>query len=356
MKLILYEYQGNMHIHSHYSDGELPIYQIAAIAAGTNLDFIIITDHHTLNGLYKGQEGYRHGVLTLVGMEINHKNNHYLALDVKEVVPADDHCPQNVIDKVNQQQGIGIIAHPIEKGSKLYKNGLTYEWIDWTVDNFQGIEIWNYLSQWRDGITNIWRGIYLLINPQAGMVGPYPEIICKWDEYLLNGKRILAFGGSDAHGTQIKYGPFKITMGSYRTGFQFINMHILSTQPLTGEVNDDKNIVYQALRQGNSWVANDYLMNSKGFRLEVKKNEQVWSSGSQLAYENNLGLHIVTPHTAVVKVFKDGRLWREYRGTNHEFPDVGPGIYRAQAYFSRYRRLHPWIFSNPIWINNNRHR
>lgn len=35
---------------------------------------------------------------------------------VKEVIANNDESPQVVIDEVNRQQGIGIIAHPLKKG------------------------------------------------------------------------------------------------------------------------------------------------------------------------------------------------------------------------------------------------
>ena len=58
----MYEYLGNMHIHSTYSDGSLDIEAIAARASRAGLNFIIISDHYTLEGLYQNKEGYQQGV------------------------------------------------------------------------------------------------------------------------------------------------------------------------------------------------------------------------------------------------------------------------------------------------------
>lgn len=57
----MFEYKGHIHIHSRYSDGGGKVKQIAARAAQAGLDFIIITDHCNLDGLYKGEEGYQSG-------------------------------------------------------------------------------------------------------------------------------------------------------------------------------------------------------------------------------------------------------------------------------------------------------
>jgi len=105
----MFEYKGHVHIHSRYSDGGGKIKQIAARANQAGLDFIVITDHYNLDGLYEGEEGYQSGVLVMIGMEVNDECNHYLALGVKEVVANNDLNPQAVIDEVNSQKGIGIM-------------------------------------------------------------------------------------------------------------------------------------------------------------------------------------------------------------------------------------------------------
>ena len=158
----MYEYIGNMHIHSSYSDGSLEIEDIAAKASRVGLDFIIITDHYTLNGSYDGKEGYQQNVLVLIGMEANETKNHYLCLDIEKEVKNNNENPQMVIDEVNWQHGIGIIAHPFEKGSPLFADGISFEWTDWGVSGFQGIEIWNFTSQWKDHVTSTIKGLWLV--------------------------------------------------------------------------------------------------------------------------------------------------------------------------------------------------
>ncbi|MEA1960630.1 MAG: PHP domain-containing protein [Bacillota bacterium] len=73
----MFEYIGNLHIHSSYSDGSKDIKQIACDAARAGLDFIIVTDYNQLTALQKGQEKYYDDVLVLVGSEINKEKNHY---------------------------------------------------------------------------------------------------------------------------------------------------------------------------------------------------------------------------------------------------------------------------------------
>ena len=67
----LHEYVGIIHIHSTYSDGSRPIPEIAHIASELALDYLMFTDHNTLQPKRDGMEGWYHGVLIATGYEIN---------------------------------------------------------------------------------------------------------------------------------------------------------------------------------------------------------------------------------------------------------------------------------------------
>lgn len=348
----MYEYVGNIHMHSTYSDGALTIPEIAKTGAKNGLDFLIITDHQTLAGLDQGQEGYYDKTLVLIGMEVNEHSHHYLALNIGKVVPDNEDQPQEVINEVNQQNGIGIIAHPVEIGSKFYHNGLTFEWTDWSVQGFQGIEIWNYLSRWRDEVTSILAGLLLIMRPSVSLhKGPYRQTLEILDEYQIKGQRVFAYGGSDAHGIRIRL-PFKsIEIGSYEEGFRSINMHILTEQPLKGILAHDRDLIYQTLARGNSWVGCDYYQDSRGFRFWAQSPQGKWGMGNAVSYHENMALHVKTPQFAQVSIIRNGKPWSFSRGYNHRFPVSRPGVYRVEAQHRRIFKWQPWIFSNPIWIN-----
>lgn len=345
----MFEYIGNMHIHSRYSDGSATIGKIRSDARRAGLDFFIVTDHFTLQAA--GQEGYQDGVLMLVGMEANEAHNHYLALDIAQVVPNHTDHPQKVIDAVNQQGGIGIIAHPLEYASNFLNEGKVYNWIDWSVEGFQGIEIWNLLSQWKGSIGNFCQAVYYaLINPQAALVGPYPEIMRRFDDYQQQGRRIVAFGGADAHAPGITLGPFHFKIISYLFSFRSINMHILLEQPLSGELSADKQLIYQAFRQGACWVGNDYYQTSKGFSLSVSNGQQTWLMGNDVPWQEALQCKVCTPARARIKLYRNGKLAAETEGTELSLREVSCGVYRAEACLLHRGKYRPWIFSNSIWV------
>ncbi|NLB18268.1 MAG: hypothetical protein GX825_05970 [Syntrophomonadaceae bacterium] len=348
----MHEYVGNIHMHSDFSDGAFSIPEIAQIGVRIGLDFLIITDHQTLAGLDQKMEGYYDGTLVLIGMEVNQYKNHYLGLNISTVIPDNDRHPQQVIDGVNQQQGIGVIAHPIEKGSKYYRDGLTIPWTDWSVQGFQGIEIWNHLSHWRDGLTGLLPGLLLMLRPSLSLhKGPYREILDILDRYQLQGQLVFAYGGSDAHGMKIKLPMNRIETGSYEQGFRSINMHILTDQAVQGNLIYDRNLVYQALAKGNSWVGCDYYINSRGFRFFAQSPRGSWGMGSTLPYHNDIILQVETPHSAQVRLMRNGKFRVFSQGCKHKFYVSGPGVYRVEALHRRGWKWQPWIFSNPIWIS-----
>lgn len=342
------EYVGNFHIHSIYSDGHKSIKDIASIAARCNLDFIIISDHGTLKG--KGQQGYHDGVLVLVGMEINDWANHYLAMDIEQVVEYNTECPQQVINVVNQLGGFGVIAHPFEKGSPCYEKGRTYPWMDWNVSGFQGIEIWNFLSQWRDGVTSWSKGIWMLLKPADGLPGPYPEAMSKLDSCQRQGERVMLYGGSDAHGASIKIGILNIKISPYPLCFRMINVHIITENGLNGNDQDDMKLVLNALHRGRSWVACDYYKSSRGFVFELRNQKQSWQPGDTVSYKEGMYFYVRTPFRARVTIIKNGKIRYVSYGSNHLFTNITAGVYRVESdirYFLKYR---PWIFSNSIWV------
>jgi len=258
--------------------------------------------------------------------------------------------PQKVINEVNRQSGIGVIAHPVEKGSPLVYNGRTYEWIDWTVQGFQGIEIWNFLSQYKDGFTGILKTIYLLFYPHAALTGPYKKTMTIFDNYQKKGNRVMALGSSDAHGIQFKLRPFIMTVAPYELCLRCINTHILTDKKLTGDVLTDKKIIYNSLKKGNTWISYDYFKNSKGFRFELRKGTEVWPMGSQVKYKKDLQIKIKTPADAKIRLIKNGTPWQKSRGRKHTFSGIGKGVYRVEAFHRHLLKYRPWIYSNSIWV------
>ena len=64
-----FEYHGNIHMHTTHSDGFGSFEELIDGAVKGGLDFVYVTDHNVL--VREQEEGYRRGVLTLVGQEVH---------------------------------------------------------------------------------------------------------------------------------------------------------------------------------------------------------------------------------------------------------------------------------------------
>ncbi len=344
----MYDCVGSIHIHTRYSDGSGSIPEIAKSAEKAGLDFIIITDHNHLRG--KPEEGYYGKVLVMVGSEINLECNHYLGIDIAEEIPPNDEVPQQVIDGVRNQGGIGFLAHPCEIGSPVYKNGKTYPWTDWEVTGFTGMDIWSYLSQWRDGISSIPKGFYLYFNPhQAFRRGPHQASLEKWDQ-LLRDRMVVGIGCSDAHAIKINLGPWKPVLSDYYTCFRCINTHLTLNKQLSGDLKSDKAVIKQALQSGRCFVGYNFFKSAKGFRFVAESRGHIINMGERTPAKGTV-LKVDTPSKAKVVLVKDGRPYLQNTGQKHRFRQLKPGIYRVEAYHRHGLGYRAWIYSNPIYLD-----
>lgn len=344
----MFDLAGNIHVHTRYSDGTGDVEAIAEAAGRAGLDFVIITDHNHLKA--KKEEGYYGSVLVLVGSELNEQANHYLALNIEEEIEGDDENPQKVIDKVAQLGGLGFIAHPMEKGSLYYENGRTYPWTAWEVKGITGMDIWSYLSQWRDGLTNMPRALYnTYLNPHGPLRHPYPETLKKWSEMQME-SLVVGIGCSDAHAIKIRKGCLFATISDYFFSFRCINTHLVTTKPLRGDLNEDKKVVYQSLREGRCYVSYDYFWNPKGFKFFARGRDGWVVNMGQRVPHNQVSLEVSLPASALVQLIRNGSVYRRSQGKVHVFSSLPPGVYRVEVKRRRMGKLRTWIISNHIFL------
>ncbi|HHX86856.1 MAG TPA: PHP domain-containing protein [Firmicutes bacterium] len=346
----MFTYRGHIHIHSTYSDGAGTVSQISEAASREGLDYIIITDHRTLSAL--PEEGYREGVLVLVGSELNHRYNHILALNINQEIAFSDHQPQLALDAIQAQGGLSFLAHPFETGSPLGL-GKAYPWRNWPVQRFTGIEIWNFCSEWRSRTASIWRSAYwFLFNRSKPVYGPSPECLRFWD-YCCRGRRVVAIGGSDNHDLPVKIGALRFKLFPYRFSFRAINTYLLMPERLTTGFHRAKQQVYQALRQGRCFLSFDLLSSGKGFYYSaVNGTGQQAVVGEEITFNEPTRLNIISPsRRSLIRVIAGGKLVCQSGGQNLSYQVPGPGIYRVEVYYRpRLGRPRPWIYSNPIYI------
>ena len=348
------EYVGNLHLHTRLSDGSETHQQIADAAATAELNFIIATDH---NIRPTGLEGYYGRVLLLIGEEIHNilrkpQVSHLLVYGTEtEMAPYSFSSMQTLIDKCNNRGGICYTAHPIEKRGAMSPDFNEIPWVDWPIDGIKGLEIWNYMSEFKSLLWSKPIALIRTLFPEYGIRGPYKATLKLWDELLSKGYRLSAIGNSDAHGTPYTLGPIKRTVFPYEYLFRCVNTHVLTQSALTGEVDEDKALIYEALRNGRTWVGYDLPHSTRGFRFTARSGSNQAMPGQELRRLGATTIDIQTPAPGEIRLLKDGKRILQNKGTYLGYTTEVPGIYRVEVY-KRFRgRKVGWIFSSPIYVD-----
>lgn len=346
-----FEYVGNLHIHSLHSDGSAAVSEIARSAAGAGLDFICLNDHdYLVDGLHLEEEGFYQDVLVLVGLEIGERYHHYLAYGLKEMIRSQGLGPQEVIDRVNEQDGFGFLAHPFEKGMPFTEKSLAYTWNDLTVTGYTGLSIWNFTSRWKERIKTAIHGLFFLTFKDLGLKAPSEKSLSFWDR-LCQQRRVVAVGGSDAHGSTFKLGFISFRPLKYDHLFRTINIHILLDRALPEDFEEAKEEIYGAMKEGRLFIAHDKIRSAKGFGFSYSPE-----GGSELVIgeEGPFSpghLRINLPAHGEIRLIRDGKLQRKWRDTEAGYRASEKGVYRVEVYRrSLLFGWRPWIFSNPIYL------
>jgi hypothetical protein len=341
-----YEYIGAVHIHTSDSDGTKGVEEIVKLAQKVKLDFLLFSDHLTLRSLYANLEGWYDSVLAIVGYEIHDEDNknHYLVFNLNEVLPF-GLPPAEYVREVKEKGGIGIIAHPDEARNSL-KQFPPYPWTDWEMDGFDGIEIWNEMSEWMENLTRT-NQLKMIFSPRKALKSPTDRTLRKWDE--INQKRkMVGIGAIDAHAFSYPLlGLFRITIFPYDVQFKSIRTHILLTEPLSSEAIQAKKQVLNALKECRVFVSNYRWGDAKGFSFVAQNSTNKVMIGENIEMKDGVKLFVQTPSDCYIKLLCDGKTVAETQSRMLEFTAKEKGNYRVEAYKNR----KGWIYSNHIRIN-----
>ena len=363
-----FEAVGNMHIHTPYSDGEKWHKEVAEDAIRAGLDFVIVTDHnvwvHGVQGYYENEDGR---VLLLTGEEVhdvrrNPQCNHFLVYGAMQEMSPYAPRPQELIDATNAAGGHGFLAHPFERDLDMF-DGNNLGWFDWDVEGYRGLEIWNYMSgfknevsrqldalPWKNGLLGRLKVLRMALNPQRYVNGPEPEALQKWDELLAQGRRVAVVGNSDAHGTPMSMGPLTRTIFPYEFLFRAVNTHLLLQEELNGDLQHDRELILEAIGQGRGWVGYDMAHPTRGFRFSgqgVNKG----TMGDEIRLDAGATLQVLAPAKANIRLIRYGEVVAQVeKEENLTHMPIEAGAYRAECHIGYEDGLRGWIYSNPIYL------
>ena len=356
------DYKGAVHIHTTYSDGGGDMEEVVSAARNAGLDFLVLSDHDTLAPKKDGWEGWKEGVLLVVGAEITPRlGGHILALQVNNVDGLKLLSPEEYLPKVKGQGGRVFVVHPLGRGD--YNPKKRHEaWADWARPEIDGIEIWAYMHDWIEGL-NYRRFLDYFLHPEFKITGPQREVVAIWDE-LGKRRKVVGIGGLDAHCRRAFFS--KIQVFPYVELFKTIRTHILS-EPFTGVDEEDIQRVTSALVEGRVYVAYDFLADATGFSLIASDARGTYEMGQEIACPAS-GLYrpsvwaggktpgrlcrrpvefsVTSPLQAEITLLKDGLVVSKATGTSLKFASEKRGVYRAEVKLG----TRPWVFSNPIYV------
>ncbi len=352
--LNLTDYAGLIHLHSEYSfDGRAPVAEIMAAANASGTDFLLLTDHGTLQARSDGWEGWHGGTLLIVGEEIAPRFNHLLAFQLPgSIISSEDppEClpPQAYLDRIRARGGISFLAHPDHEGCPLF-HVKHYPWIDWTVTGYTGIGVWDFMTDWQNSLTGYLRAALSYTWPALFLRGPSPKTLERWDR-LSQERRVVGIGELDNHDTASRLWRFKLSVFPFARVFRLIRTHILTTGPLSGNSSSDIAAVLDALKNGRAYVALDHYRNSSGFSLLLAENGRSATMGDEFILHHSAALTASVPHKARLRLIRNGALVHQTTGTKMTLALREPGIYRIEADLNVFGRYRPWIYSNPIHV------
>ena len=324
MRKQFFNYLGAIHIHTKLSDGTGDINSISKAAKKAGLNWIIITDHNN----FDIEEGFYNGVCVIKGEEISPcASNHYIALGIKSLInPSDD--TQRFVDEVRAQNGFGFTAHPDEADNRKNKA----QPIKWTNKSIipDGIEIWNWFSDWADDYdeTNIFKIAYSYFFRHKLIQGPQKETLKWWDELNKNSERIIpAIVGVDAHALKISKYIIPIKIFPYKDCFKTLTNIITLENKIPESFEEQKQLILEYIKSGNNIMINRH----------VKKD-------IPLIYVEDTAIIVKLSTKAQVKIIQNGIPIHTEINNNLKFPIQEKTKYRIEIYLKN----QPWIFSNPI--------
>ena len=345
-------YAGAIHVHSTYSDGGGTVPDIVQAGRNAGLDFLVLTDHDTLQPRSDGHQGYHDGLLLLVGEEVNTSAGHLLALgadrDVEQKGPLG--LPA-LLEEISEAGGLSIAAHPTGRRP----------WTDWTLKEMDGLELLNADTAWRDdSVVEMARAlVFLPFLPDGvfnSLIDRPDEAIRIWLHRALR-QHVTVVGSVDAHERVPLWGDRYLSFPTYERLFGLIRTYVITGTELTGDADVDEEILLNAVRRGDCYLVLEGYEPAPGFSFELTMGADTRPMGSRIEFQAGARLHVAAPSSGPVRI----RLYRNevplVETEGHElFVEVpGPGVYHTEVYQSRTtllrgERQRIWIISNAIRV------
>ena len=231
-------WRGVFHVHTEFShDSKASLQKVIATGRRAGLDFVVVTDHNTLEGKKAYREGaFPRSPLLVFGNEISSSDGHLIALGPETEPPAGLSDSQALIRWIHENKGYAVLAHPVCR-----KN--PWRSLD-KISGYDGLEIYNFSHSFYPvyhpahaaKVAALAPGFFL----KSFQKKP-EENLALWDEKL-GQAQVAGFGANDAH---IHLQFLGMTPENYFLWFQSVTTYVLA-----GEL--EEHAIMEALGEGRS--------------------------------------------------------------------------------------------------------
>lgn len=323
-----------VHVHSTYSDGAASVPEILEAAADAEADAVFLTDRDTLQARRDGHEGWHHGVLLLVGLEVSPEQGHFLAFGLDEEIAHEGRDGRAICDALERTGALRFPAHPWQSVEDL---------------PVTGVELWGLVTDAIGALSSPRELASFISRPEQAVDHPPARNLAAWDR-LCRRRRVVAIGGLDAHHDAVRFagGPVLSPRRNARF-FRMLRTHVLCARAPTGDLETDRGLILGALAEGRCYLGRDSLATTRGFRFYADMGDRFLPMGGE-APAGGWELHARLPLEAELLLLRDGREMLRTRARKLDAPAFEPGVYRLEARLRALGRSRTWILSNPIYL------
>ncbi|MBN9068539.1 MAG: PHP domain-containing protein [Rhizobiales bacterium] len=352
----LFEYRGLIHVHSDYSHDARGSYdELSRDAHRHGLAFLVITDHNNVDAIAAGEQGWRNGALLLTGVESKQREGYMLFVDIESYIHENSSSTRIALQEYLREGGFGLVIHA---------GNCRRPWKGELDPAITGLEILDYADQLYDCslLAKLNAFLFYPANRALACLRVYhrpTETLARWDG-AASTRPVVGFYGPNMHqnvrilGWEPRFPPADAVM-------PLASNHILSREPLTGDFQSDRRIVYTAIRNGNLFFALDILGDSNGFRFSATQESRSAIMGETLAADIETNFSVRLPRIESksrfeIVVYRDGVEFLREKGRELTFRATQAGAYRVEVlakvptFFGG--RMAPWIYSNPIYLRS----
>jgi len=340
-----------LHLYSQYTGGTASHADLLARACAADLDVIITTDR---NLLVSGLDGYTQEnnktCLLLTAEEVFDRTiqparGRLLVMDAKTELAPYAAKPQQVVKKTAENDSLTFLSHPFAVSQTALGELLP----PWTAEDIpagiSGLEVWNSLSELQGKASHRFLASLLSWFPRLARRGPCPQACQYWDAQLAAGEKLTAIAGSGLGGlphARPRLQHYLLTN---------LSNHLIVPRPLSDNLDEDRRMVFDALRQGHTYIACDDLAPAEGFRFTAKGRDEKAAIGDTVILKDSVTFQIRLPQAATCLLYRDGELIQKWEDTEIcVLNSTQPGAYRVEALLTWLDQDVTWILSNPIYV------